>query len=152
MRRGLVVGAITCACLAAEIPAASATSAPPRVSLEAFACQRAANALDRAVSVTAVMRPLQGTQRMEMKFWLLRRVPGDSSFSPVAGRGLGQWLHPDDATLGQRPDDVWRLSKPVVNLAAPAVYRFKVMFRWIGASGRALDRVSRLSAACYQTQ
>jgi len=142
-----VLGAVAPA--APSVASASVTAASPRsASLEHFACTRAAEALNRAVAVTAVMRPVAGTRRMELKFVLLRRRAGTSAFTPVSGKGLGRWVHPDDPNLGQRPGDVWEYAKPVVNLVAPAVYRFRVTFRWDEAATRS-DAVL-LSSTCDQ--
>jgi hypothetical protein len=130
-----------------------APSPPPRASLQPIVCVRGSNRLDRAVAVTAVMRPVPGTWRMELRFQLERRPSGATAFSQVYGGDLGRWRHPTNpATLGQRPGDVWRLKKEVVNLVAPAVYRFRVTFRWSGSAGQALGQVTRLSGACAQTQ
>jgi hypothetical protein len=86
---------------------------------------------------------------MQMRFVLLRELAGQSTFSSVHGSGLGNWLSPPNPTLGQIPSDVWILNKPVVNLRAPAVYRFRVTFRWIGRSGVIGSR-TRLSPLCTQ--
>jgi hypothetical protein len=42
------------------------------------------------------------------------------------------------------------LKQNVVNLSAPAAYRFRVWFRWTGANGRVLSRAVRVSPVCYQ--
>jgi hypothetical protein len=149
MKRGFW---ISLAALAAGVLPVSADAAPaPRALLEGMVCARASNPLDRAVGITAVMRPVAGTERMELRFQLLRRPAGAPGFSEVQGGDLGVWRHPTDpATLGQRPDDVWRLNKQVANLAGPAVYRFRVTFRWKGTSGRVLEHLVRLSELCSQ--
>ncbi len=135
----------------AGVPAAPATAADaPRAALEGMVCQRASNALDRAVQVTAVMRPVSGTEQMAMMFELQQRPSGASTFSNVRAGDLGKWRHPLDPTLGQRSGDLWKLSKPVVNLAAPAFYRFVVTFRWTGPSGRELEQVKLRSQLCHQ--
>ncbi len=56
---------------------------------------------------------------------------------------------PANPTLGQNPADVWMLKQNVVNLAAPAAYRFRVWFRWTGGGGRVLARAMRVSPVCY---
>jgi hypothetical protein len=142
---GRVLAWLALIALAAS-PAAAAAQ-PPRAALEAFACRRAASQLDRAIEVTAVMRPLPGTRRMELRFVLQRKPAGVSRFGAVRGRYLGMWLRPANPTLGQRPGDVWVVNKPVVNLPGPALYRFRVTFRWLGARG-VLGAVARLSPAC----
>ena len=147
MRRALAGCLIACGIAAA--PAAGAISTPSRATLTGFVCERAPDPLDRALAVTAVMRPAPGTQRMAMRFVLLRR-PSGGSFSPLPGRDLGRWLTPNPATLGQRPTDTWKLDKLVVNLTAPAAYRFRVTFRWTGASGAVLGRTTLQSPICVQ--
>jgi hypothetical protein len=61
-------------------------------------------------------------------------------------------LTPDDPTLGQRPGDVWIVNHPVVGLAAPATYRFRVSFRWIGSNGEQLSSAFQSSSNCYQPE
>ena len=130
-------------------PAVAGATAPPRASLQDFVCQPAANELSRLIGVTAVMRPMLGTQRMQLMFVLQRRLAGRSRFSTVRGRGLGNWLSPLNPTLGQLPSDVWRVNKPVINLPGPATYRFRVTFRWVGSSG-VIGYQARLSPLCTQ--
>src|SRR5579864_5965294 len=148
MRR--ILAACLIACGMSAVPAAAATDPPPRAALEGFVCQRSTNHFDRAIEVVGVMRPLTGTQAMAMKFVLLRRQDVGGHYDPVRGRDLDRWLTPTPATLGQRPSDVWRLDKLVVNLPAPAVYRFRVSFRWTGTSGTAIGRTELVSPLCSQ--
>ena len=144
MRRAAVVSLALLALTAVAVSAAQ-----PRAQLRAFVCKRAPEPRGRSVSITAVMRPRPGTQRMELKFELLERPAGGASTS-VTGGDLGTWLTPGNATLGSRGGDVWILKHPVKDLAGPAHYRFRVSFRWIGAHRRVLGTVVRLSATCYQ--
>jgi hypothetical protein len=113
---------------------------------------RAPDALDRVITVTGVMRSITGTQRLEMKFVLLRRAAGASAFSAVPGGDLGHWLTPKPATLGQRPSDVWRLKKFVANLPGPAIYRFRVSFHWLGSGTTLLDHQTLVSPQCAQAK
>jgi hypothetical protein len=142
---------IVCAAAAATTAAAAqASSIPPRAVLTNFACRQAAISLNRAISVTAVMRPISGTQRLALRFELQRRASAGKPFTDVTGSGLGKWLYPTNPpTLGQQPGDKWRYNKPVVNLAT-GTYRFRVSFRWIGSGGTALQTVVRLSPRCVQ--
>lgn len=135
--------------LGVSLPAAAGASQPPRAALEDFVCTPARNQLNRVIEITAVMRPVRGTQRMELRFVLQRRWYGRIRFSPVHGRGLGSWLTPQRPTLGQIPSDVWVFNKPVVNLAGPAVYRFQVTFRWLGRRG-VVGNQTLLSPPCTQ--
>ncbi len=108
------------------------------------------NHFDRTIEVVGVMRPVTGTRGMAMNFVLLRRQSGAAAYAPVVGTNLGRWLTPTPATLGQRPTDVWRLKKLVVNLPAHSVYRFRVSFRWTGSAGVFLRRTVRFSPTCAQ--
>lgn len=139
--------------LTATAPRAGASA--PRAQLIGLACQRALDPPARALNVTAVMRPLAGTQHLQMRVELLSRIPGAGSYAAVpiaAGSKLGSWLAPPNQTLGRRPGDSWTVSFPVLNLAAPASYRYRAEFRWIGARGAVLATAVRQSAPCYQTE
>ena len=105
------------------------SAVPPRAQLRSFVCRRAAAIPPaRTISVTAVMRPVTGTTRMQVRFELLSRPRSGGAFSAVRGGDLGTWLSPiDQPTLGQRPGDVWIVNHPVVDLPAPATYRLRVV-------------------------
>jgi hypothetical protein len=99
------------------------------------------------------MRPVSGTQRMAMKFELLHKPPRARAFTDVTATGtdLGKWIHPTNPpTLGSRPGDHWTVQKQVVNLSAPALYKFRVSFRWFGSNSRSLGTVVRVSQVCDQ--
>jgi hypothetical protein len=150
MRFLIAAGAIAILCTAGTASAASST--PPLDQLRSFVCQKALDPPARAISVQAVMRPVMGTSRMQIRFDLMRKTAQGTSFTMVRGRQLDSWISPQDPTLGQRPDDVWILNHPVVDLAAPATYRFRVRFRWIGAQGQRLATAVQTTAGCYQPE
>ncbi len=129
-----------------------AAAVVPRAQLRSFICERALEPASRAISVTAVMRPLSGTVGMELRFDLLARANGASSFNQVHGGDLGVWKSPPNATLGRRPGDVWILNKQVVDLAAPAAYRLRVQFRWIGPHHRVIGTAQRRTPVCLQPE
>jgi hypothetical protein len=132
---------------------ASGASAPaPHDQLRSFVCQKALDPPTRAVSIQAVMRPVTGTAKMEMRFDLMRKAKPEAPFKIVRGHFLGSWLTPDTPTLGQRPGDVWVVNHPVVGLPAPATYRFRVSFRWLGSSGQQLSSDAQSSPTCYQPE
>ncbi len=134
------------------LAAGAAGSTPPRVSLTAFQCQHASEPAGRGIEVTAVMRPLSGTKAMRLRFELLSKSRSGSSYTVVGGGDLGRWIAPSNPpTLGQRPGDKWVYQKPVVDLAAPASYRLRVDFRWLGAHSRLLGTATRYSPVCVQT-
>jgi len=132
--------------------AASSSPTPPRDSLGSFVCQKALDPPSRAVSVQSVMRPVTGTSKMQMRFQLMRQLKPGGQFRSVYGRGLGSWISPQDPTLGQRPGDVWIVNHPVVDVPAPATYRFRVSFRWFGSGGRQLSSAVQPSPNCYQPE
>ena len=137
--------------MAAAVPATALTKVAPRAALTGFVCQRALDPPARSVSVKAVMRPVIGTRSLALKFDLLQKQAGATRILTGAG-DLGVWLSPRDPTLGRRPGDIWELTKSVSNLDAPAGYRFRVTFRWLGAHGRVLATVTRQSARCTQRE
>jgi hypothetical protein len=146
--------AMICSCLTAALaigaPAASASrpraATAPRDGLGTIACHQATNPLQRDVSVQATMRPLTGTQTLQIKFSLNLTASGEPATAVVAA-GLGQWLTPSDPTLGKRPGDVWKLSKTVYNLGGGS-YQFSVAFRWLGANGKVLKTATLQSSTC----
>ncbi|MFZ0388111.1 MAG: CARDB domain-containing protein [Solirubrobacteraceae bacterium] len=150
MKRLAMIGCCLAAVLAAVAPAALAARpravTPPRDALGAIACHQAINPLQRDVSVQATMRPVTGTQTLQIKFSLSLSAPGAPATAVVAS-GLGQWLTPSDPTLGQRPADIWKLSKPVYNLGGGS-YQFSVGFRWLGAKGKVLKTAVLQSSSC----
>ncbi|HTX30523.1 MAG TPA: hypothetical protein VMD09_04015 [Solirubrobacteraceae bacterium] len=152
MRRAVCVCLIAFVFASTAGPALAVTSPPPRAALDGFVCERASNALDRVIAVVGVMRPVTGTQRMQMRFVLQRRDAVTNSFTVVQGGDLGRWRSPTPATLGQQPNDVWRLRKLVANLPGPATYRFRVTFRWLGTSNTVLGRSTLTSGTCSQPQ
>ena len=92
------------------------------------------------------MRPVTGTQTLQIKFSLSFTAAGEPATTVVAA-GLGQWLTPSDPTLGQRPGDIWELSKPVYNLGGGS-YQYAVAFRWLGSNGKVLQTATLNSSSC----
>jgi hypothetical protein len=127
---------------ATAVPARAASGAvPPRAALGQFVCETATDPLSRVVSVTSTMRPMAGTQSMRLRFVLLERTPGHV-FRPVKGGDLGRWH--------QAPSETWVVTKPVANLSAPAVYRFRVSFLWLARGGTVLGAQTLLGPTCRQ--
>jgi hypothetical protein len=147
-----VVAAGLAAVVAGSATASGAGAPPPRDQLRSFVCQKALDPPTRAVSIQAVMRPVSGTAKMQMRFDLMRKTKRGGAFKIVRGHSLGSWLTPDNPTLGERPGDVWIVNHPVVGLPAPATYRFRVSFRWLGSNGQQLSSAVRSSSNCYQPE
>jgi hypothetical protein len=149
MRRLLLLLALLALFVVGLGSAGATGQAPPRYDLTSFACQRALDPPNRSVSVKAVMRPVKGTRKLSLKFDLLEKVAGATRSLTGAG-DLGIWLSPKDPTLGRRTGDVWELTKAVSNLDAPAIYRFRVTFRWLGPHDKVLATAVTQSGSCAQ--
>jgi hypothetical protein len=125
----------------------SAAAAPPRAALTKIACRSTLDPAKRSVSVVSIMRHRPATQSLAVRFTLLETVPGAAA-TPVRDGDLGHWTTPTDATLGRLPADVWKLRKTVYNVDAPAVYRFRVTFRWTGKDGKVISRQTLHTGSC----
>jgi len=145
---GLAGGVIT----GGSTAAAAMATTPPRADLAQFACHKALDPANRSVSIQAVMRPLNGTRRLAVRFDLRQSTPSSATVAAVHATGLGTWITPITPTLGQLPGDVWRLNKDVLNLDAPATYQFRVTYRWTGAHGKVLGTATRFSRTCRQKE
>ena len=141
-----------CSLAVAALAATSVSADPPRSQLTKFMCVTALDPPSRAISVTAVMRPLSGTSKLQMKFQLYSRTSSTGPFTRVRGGDLNTWVSPTDSTLGTRTGDVWKFNKPVVDLKAPATYRFRVTFRWLGDHNKVLGTTVRTSPSWYQPE
>ena len=148
----VVVAAGLAAAVVGPASASGAGTPPPRDQLRSFVCQKALDPPNRAVSIQAVMRPVTGTAKMQMRFDLMRRNKPGGTFHLVRGRLLGSWVTPQNPSLGERPGDVWIVNHPVVDLPAPATYRFRVSFRWLGSSGQQLSSDVQSSSNCFQPE
>jgi CARDB len=142
MRRFVLVAVI----VLAAAPAAAQPTADPY--LRSFVCKPSLDPSQRTVSVTAVMPTMSGTQKLEMRFQLESFAAGQAT--AIHGGDLGHWITPHPLTLGQQPADVWIVRHPVTGLTVPAVYHFKVTFRWIGAAGQILGTATRIGPNCRQ--
>jgi hypothetical protein len=150
MKRIVIAAAVGLVVLAAG--AAGVTASPPAAHLRGFSCQHAIRPVARSVSITAVMRPIRGTKRMSLRFELLSKTRMNGPWSTVSGGDLGHWVSPANPTLGQRAGDVWILHKSVIDLAAPASYRYEVSFRWIDGHEHTLGSAVRWSGTCTQRE
>ena len=151
MKRLVLPTSVALVAVSVATVAAAASGPPTRAQLNDFMCVRSLQEIDRQVSVQAVMRPVAGTRRLEVRFELQIMTAGQRRYSAVTGGDLGTWLSPSSPpTLGQNPNDVWTISHPVANLRAPAVYRFRVSFRWIGPASRVISQQSLTSEKCSE--
>jgi hypothetical protein len=104
--------------------------------------------------VTAVMRPVPATQHLEVKFVLLRAKRRFGRFRELQIRNgsLGKWVTPANPTLGELPGDLWEPTGEVADLSAPAYYRLRVGFRWIGKAGVTLSDATLSTPTCFQPE
>ncbi len=147
------IAATVLAVLLAGTPAlAQAATSSSTAALTDSTCQRTVDPAFRAMSVTANMRPVTGTRAMRLQFVLLESHAVHGRYRVVHGHNLGRWLVPSPPTLGQRPGDLWQVAHPVALLAAPAFYRLKVTFRWLGSDGKRLAQAVELTPVCHQLE
>jgi hypothetical protein len=148
--------AIACIVALAAGLSASASARTQAAHLRGFVCQQALDPAARAVSVSAVMQTLPGTQKLAMRFELLRRTRRKGRPVSLSGRKLKTWITPRPSSsspaLGSRPGDRWIVKHPVVDLAGPFYYQFRVTFRWTGANDQPIARAVRTSPICFQPE
>ncbi|MGI8594105.1 MAG: CARDB domain-containing protein [Solirubrobacteraceae bacterium] len=141
MRHFAATSVGTLALLAAAPPAAlAAPSAQARVAT----CHLDPVQDQRYAVFTGEMASLRRGNRMEMRFELERRAPGEGAFVPVDVPKLGVW---NRAKPGRSP---YRFNQRVEKLAAPATYRARVTFRWTGPNGAKKVVARRVTPPCKQ--
>jgi hypothetical protein len=99
---------------------------------------------ERSATFIGEMTAMSGPGRMSIRIELQERVPGEAGFRNVSAPGLGVWRA---ASSGVK---VYRYIKQVTDLAAPAVYRAAVRFRWLNTRGKLIRSVERHTATCVQ--
>jgi hypothetical protein len=107
-------------------------------------CTPSATPAARSATFTGEMVATAATERMAMRIELLEHVHGEPGYSPVAAPGLGVWRRSETGVK------IYRYVKQITNLAAPAVYRAVVRFRWLGEKGRVIKRAEARTARCFQ--
>jgi hypothetical protein len=117
---------------------AAAQTVPTRASLED--CRTGEERLDRVAVFAAQIGAVPGSDRLQVRFDLNERLPG-GKWHRVPAPGLGVW-----STSGA---DIFRRSKPVIGLQAPANYRATVRFRWLDGK-KVLRRATRRTPVCRQ--
>ncbi len=141
----ILLGLASATALAA-LPAAPASARPPRVQARLTACHPRLDPAARSVSARAAMRAIPRTSQMGVRFDLLRRERGASTYTRVSVPLLGIW------NRSHRGVGRYRVEKEVDNLTAPARYRFRVSFRWYDSRGRILKTVQRRTGVCFQPE
>lgn len=132
------------ASFAAVLLAPAAQAAVPKYArgVTLTSCERGDG--DGAAVFEGQMRSLPRTERMQMRFALQARTPGQERYATIAAPGFGSWASADAGTSR------YVYTKRVENLLAPASYRVKLRFRWLDASGAVVRRAKVYSAPCRQ--
>ena len=124
--------------------AADSSDRPP-LRARLVACATGGLAASRFAVFTGSMPAISGAVRMEMRFDLLQRHSGTLGFARVPLPRWGQWEHTERRGIAG-----FIFTKRVEQLAAPAVYRAVVRFRWFDAHGDLVRSARRVSGLCRQ--
>jgi hypothetical protein len=108
-------------------------------------CVSSAVPTERSVTFVGQMTAVAGTRHMGMRIELQQHMPGEVGFHEVNAPGLGVWRGSEAGVK------IYKYVKQITNLAAPAVYRAVVHFRWVGDHGRLLKHADLRSAHCVQS-
>ena len=110
-------------------------------------CQSALDQAQRAVEFSGEMINARGADRMQIRFVLQaqgRGVGAADRWVRIKAPGFGVWNTSDPRVKR------YQYTKRVENLLAPARYRVRVSFRWLGLDGRVLREDGATSPACRQ--
>jgi hypothetical protein len=121
---------------------AGSSTVTPSANVEG--CVNSSVQAERSATFSGEMTASTGTGRMSMRIELQERLPGEAVFRTVAAPGLGGWR---SAAPGVK---VYRYIKQVTDLAAPAVYRAAVRFRWLTTKGKLIRALERRTQTCLQ--
>jgi len=156
VRKLALPAALVCALAApAAVAAAPATSSPaadtasstlakPPASAFVEQCLIAGEQAQRSATFVGEMTAIPGSARMEIRISVLERLPGEIGFHAVTSPGLGVWR---SAASGVKD---YKYLKQVSDLAAPAVYRAEVRFRWLNDKNHPIRSAEVLTARCVQ--
>ena len=98
----------------------------------------------RGATFEAKLKAVKGTAKMQVRFTLQVRADGATTWRRVSAAGFDTWL---SSQPGVRR---YSYSRTIENLAAPAVYRTTVRFRWLDADGDTLRTARDTSSWCRQ--
>jgi hypothetical protein len=146
MRR---TASITLACAVAALAGAvspgaalAQKTAAGKVSVSS-SCRPAVKQLERQFVVTGDMLSLRQGNRMEMRFDLYTKTVAEPAWKLVQAPDLGIW---NRAKPGRTE---YKFRQKTLNLAAPASYKMRVTFHWVGPGG-AETFARRTSKVCEQ--
>jgi len=113
-------------------------------SVKTVDCTPALDGAARGATFEAKMKAVKGTGKMQVRFTLQVRDDGVKSWRRVSAAGFDTWL---SSEAGVRR---YSYSRTIQNLAAPAVYRTAVRFRWLDEEGDTLRTARDTSSWCRQ--
>jgi len=150
MDRALWTGSlVVVACLLAGTPTAvgqtpqRSPATPLSAALET--CETNPLPAQRVASFVGSMPAISGATRMQMRFDLQRRRPGERLWRYVRGAlGFGVWETSKPGRAG------FVFHKRIDGLQVPAAYRALVRFRWKRADGTLVRRTRRRTPECQQ--
>jgi hypothetical protein len=124
------------------VPAAAAHAATPHTILKVRSCQTGSTAKQRVAVFYGRMRAVPGTSRMMMRFTLVDH--STPSGAVVRSPRLARWhrSRPGVKTFG------W--AQTVTGLQMGGAYAALVDFRWVGADGKTIRSLHRVSTDCHQ--
>jgi hypothetical protein len=142
-RTGLTLLACATAALLGTAAPAAAQKGAGKATVTTPVCHSDVAPLDRRITWVGDMFSLRAGNRMEMRFDVYTRTPADPVWRLVQAPDLGIW---NRAKPGRSE---YKFRQKAVNLTAPASYKARVTFRWLGPKGQ--KTVKRLdSKVCEQ--
>src|SRR5829696_9599308 len=139
MRQFALILTLLLSGLALASPAHATTSG-----VKVVGCTSALDPAAREAVFEGRMRVRKGAWKMQMRFTLQARFPGDPTWHKLSAPGFGRWLTSNPG-VGR-----YVYTKRVVSLEAPASYRTIVRFRWLRADGRRVASGRSTSPTCRQ--
>ncbi len=107
-------------------------------------CVTAGTESERSLTFAGQMTLIPGSSRMQMRTYLVQRRSSDAQFHMISAPGLGSWVE------AQQGVKTYKDLRQVTNLAAPAVYRAVLNFRWLNAHGHVIRRMQLNTPRCVQ--
>jgi hypothetical protein len=155
MRRGLILSVLLLAAgllTAAPVSAAAVGTAaaatpsitPPKLAAGLETCAASPLPVERIAAFVGSMPAHTHATRMQMRFDLERKRPGERHWRRIQAAGFGVWERANPKVAG------FVFTRRVTGLPVPAVYRALVRFRWLAADGRTVKRASKRTPACRQ--
>ena len=144
MRRFLILTAALLAAMSTTQATAAAPADRPKLGAELETCTTSALPIERIAAFVGSMPARAHAPRMQMRFDLERRRPGERHWRRLQAKGFGVWERARPKVAGLV------FTKRVTGLPVPASYRALVRFRWLAADGTTVKRAHGRTPACRQ--